>query len=289
MISTNLIEAGIKENTDLAFTWIVTDYCQYNCSYCCSVDINQNELKESNIWKFVIAKLKKMDIKFKISLLGGEPTLHKDIFKIIKALDNIGNCTSIDLISNFQKPNEFYESLNSLNSKKLEMTISYHSEYHKGFLEKLETFNPHYNVAVSVCVYEKHLDKCKLVLEHKKFNTYPTFLFDTSAWKNNIGIPKEFKKYFIEEDKHEISIPYTYNDGIRKYKSHEIFDKKLNKFKGFKCRRLVYRINADGNFVDVCDKSNIGMLPTKEKLLSYKTCTMSECSCAEYFEFHKVK
>jgi len=137
------IKAGHDDYNSIFFSWQLIDKCQYNCTYCSSVNYNLNTFDKKNlkVWKPFIKMLhtKRLGISFTIELLGGEPTIHPDIHEIIKELSNNKNCTSIDMITNLAKPFNFYKKFYSEESKnKLRLITSYHPEYHNtSFTEKI--------------------------------------------------------------------------------------------------------------------------------------------------------
>ena len=125
------IKAGHDNYNSIFFSWQLIDKCQYNCTYCSSVNYNLNTFNKKNlkVWKPFIKMLqtKRLGIPFTIELLGGEPTIHPHIHEIIKELSNNKNCTSIDMITNLAKPFNFYKTFYSEESKnKLRLITSYH-------------------------------------------------------------------------------------------------------------------------------------------------------------------
>jgi len=286
-----VIEAGYKDPKVLEFNWVITDYCQFQCSYCnvfASNKVPDAYIQKNKMWKFVIAKLKKIDMPFTILVLGGEPTLHEDLYEILEALTNIPNCTNTELITNFAKPNKYYEQFNKLNDK-FDMMISYHPEYDTVFMEKLYDFTPTFGLKISVSLLDDYLDKCKIVLENTKFPSSPAFLSDTTGWKNENRIPESFNRYFVE-GADEVDIPYAFSDGTTKtFKKFEIHSQNLHKFKGYQCRQTTYRISPNGNFYDSCTSANMGLMITTEKLLQYNTCIVDCCRCSDYYKFNKKK
>lgn len=71
-----------NKRTPLAVCWIITNKCNFKCSYCEVWDRKKKELNTNQIFS-IIDKLKKKKVQ-RISIFGGEPLLLKDIGKIIE-------------------------------------------------------------------------------------------------------------------------------------------------------------------------------------------------------------
>ena len=70
-----------KRKIPLAVSWSLTNRCNYRCKYCNVWEIKSKELTTKQIFS-VIDELAKMGTQ-RMSLIGGEPLLRKDIGKII--------------------------------------------------------------------------------------------------------------------------------------------------------------------------------------------------------------
>lgn len=85
----------IAKRTILTFLLYLTDNCNSNCNICFEKDsrskYNFNEIKYENLIKI----LKHIGKNKKVILFGGEPTLRKDIFDIIRLIKKSGNFVEI--------------------------------------------------------------------------------------------------------------------------------------------------------------------------------------------------
>ena len=101
--------------------------CNFNCIYCEKQQNIWNPNKDMEEWGKtnnileLIPFFKSFPNKFRIHLLGGEPTLHKDLFSFIKALPN----TDIKLFTNGSNVNKITKLLAFTH---LSYTISLHME-----------------------------------------------------------------------------------------------------------------------------------------------------------------
>ena len=84
----------------------VTRQCNLNCSYC-NLPNKDIYTMSGDEWITVINQLAPHTEFF--NLIGGEPTLHVDLFKIVKHLNNIG--ANYSLVTNGTKPSQYYKSL----------------------------------------------------------------------------------------------------------------------------------------------------------------------------------
>lgn len=291
----NIVEAGHKDYELITFSWYITDVCQYQCSYCSSALFNQNTWeKKSIVWKIVLAKLKRVNTPFVLEFLGGEPTLHPHILEITKELNKLENCTKIELVTNLAKKISYFEEFDIPECNKLEITPSYHPEYKEGFLDKcfeLKKFNNiYYYLNVNLSDDPKEWEYIKHILsKSEELNMGINFLFATEEWEPNYT--EEFFQYFSEELK-RISpalFPYRFSDGeILKFTEQDIVKGNLHRFKGFKCKSLMYEINLEGEVRNVCTYKKQPLILSKDSLISEVICPQDNCNCDLMYNFHKV-
>ncbi|WXR62593.1 radical SAM protein [Peptostreptococcaceae bacterium AGR-M142] len=70
--------------------------CNLNCKFCFVnyKDYDSSSLKNAYYWNSLISIFKSMDV-VSLSILGGEPTIYKDIDLVLKHIENIGIITTI--------------------------------------------------------------------------------------------------------------------------------------------------------------------------------------------------
>lgn len=84
----------------------ITDYCNLHCKGCVVLDYQNmgtptNERATLDDVKQVVSNLKRLDLRLeKLKLMGGEPTLHKDLDKIIDYLQSSNIADKLYIITN---------------------------------------------------------------------------------------------------------------------------------------------------------------------------------------------
>ena len=105
------------------FSLFINTVCQLKCPYCYARAIKKwNQILSLHDCKGIINHLKHSK-DFRISILGGEPTLHRNLNQILSELISLENCKEIEIFTNGLK-------LVSLpKSDKIKLFISYHGLY----------------------------------------------------------------------------------------------------------------------------------------------------------------
>jgi len=158
------------------FSWELTSYCQYRCTYCYAWEMLTKKFDKSKLDLVPVIlnklKLKKLP-KFHVELLGGEPTTHPMIFEILEELHKNDKCISIELITNLAKPLSFFEKFKEYDFNKLIISASYHNEYDKKdrFLEK--------------CIEVNKLDNIRLFFANINFPV------ESNTWDTSLNIIKQ--------------------------------------------------------------------------------------------------
>jgi hypothetical protein len=235
-----------------------------------------------------------VDTPFVLEFLGGEPTLHPHILEITKELNKLENCTKIELVTNLAKKISYFEEFDIPECNKLEITPSYHPEYKDGFLDKcfeLKKFNNiYYYLNVNLSDDPGEWEYIKHILsKSEELNMGINFLFATEEWEPNYT--EEFFQYFKEELKRIsfLKIPYTFSNGITEdLTEQDIIKNNLHRFKGFKCKALMYEIGLNGVISNVCTYKKQPLMLSKDSLISEVICPQDNCNCDLMYNFHKV-
>lgn len=322
----DVIEAGDSNYDTITFSWDLVDICQYNCSYCASMNFNLNKFKNNptlrNSWKNVIKLLNLNSIKnnFSVELLGGEPTIHPDIYEIVEELCKIKNCVQVELITNLAKPFSFYENFNREELHKVCITPSFHPEYYKHtFVEKIIELNKleHINIFPNINLSD---DKSKweltrnviIELQQNDVRVGVNILQNVSEgtvgnWNNTYT--DEFYEYFqyildvpyneatlkkayrFDFNPTTMMVPYKLsNDTIKNISEAQINQYNLRKFKGWNCNALMYHIGMDGTIVNHCTREMISPIDlNSKKLTACVKCPLEQCDCDTKFLYVKKK
>lgn len=296
-----LIRAGNKNYNTFHFSWTITNWCNYSCTYCSAKPVMVEKWNKSNNmsnYKLTLVKLKKFDAPFDIELYGGEPTLHTNLKYILEELSEIENCKRIEIITNLSRSLSYFKDLNI---KNVSVCASYHPQYHDvDFITKLEELKSLDNLYVRTTVnliddkkywpqtleFIKQLKNCGV-----DFNLH--YLNDTPFWKSNYT--EEFFETFkpLEQNSYKGKVAnlyeYEFDTGIEKLQDLEIYRRGLHKFKGFVCKPLFFEIDFEGNVRNMCTRKEFKSLLLKSsELMRNEICPCDFCPCESMFNFYKV-
>lgn len=285
------------------FTWSLTDWCNYDCSYCAVKDIMRKKWDKEESptkYKLVLTRLEKFDGDFEIELFGGEPTLHPNMEEILLRLNAMDNCKKIDIITNLSRPLSYFQKINDYKIKNLMINASLHSEYQESdFLEKVYQISKMENVKITVAV---NLNSDKkywndFIEAINKINDWGIicslhFLNDMPFWKANYT--KEFYDIFLPlQEKMSFKKKYSFgfSDGTElKLTPIEAHSKGFDKFKAFSCTTKFFNIDHEGTFIRTCTGEIVKpVLFKRADLKNTVICPMEHCSCPVMLNAHKTK
>jgi len=207
--SRKVVEFGDTNIDRTTFKWILTNVCNYECSYCNAVPgqgklLKSNKLvppSEQDVWRQVLDRLSIRKIgKFDIQILGGEPTTHPNFNDIISALTNNNNCKEIEVFTNLSKGKETLSELITTNGKKLRFIAAYHPEYFsQGFVKKIIDLNkistgcviPSINLSCDKKNWDEILEMIK-VFDSNKIHFRFNFLHDVRELNYKSKYTSEF-------------------------------------------------------------------------------------------------
>lgn len=159
MKKNNKWRKNVKFNGPLSLSWDITNKCNFNCIHCLnrsgdnSIHSFEDELDENYILKCIeqIIELKPEQI----CLCGGEPTLNKNIFTIIKKISESG--ISVNMVTNGSNLTiDFVKKLNLSGIKFIQISLDSH-------IEKLHDDFRHYKGSYKmVCEAVQNIKKQKI-------------------------------------------------------------------------------------------------------------------------------
>jgi MoaA/NifB/PqqE/SkfB family radical SAM enzyme len=290
----NVVEWSGDPDLDIyLFTWMLTDWCNYDCAYCVVKEIMRDKWdKDSSpsAYKLVLTRLEKFDGPFDIELFGGEPTLHPNMEEILLRLNAMDKCRTVNIVTNLSRPISYFSRLNDLKMDSLLINVSLHMEYYTPeFLEKVYQLSQMENITVGVIVnLSNKKDEWPIIIElieqFVKWGCTPhlNFLRDMPFWKANYD--EEFYNLFRPiQNKLVIQAKYTvgFKDGtVKEFGSLDMIKNGYNRFNGFECRSKFYNIDFDGNFTNSCTSNLVKpIIITKEKLDKTIVCPNNVCGC----------
>ena len=268
-------------NYDITLCLTINSICQYKCFYCYNKKYNNK-----NINLDYIKKLNKFldseNLKFRILLLGGEPTLHLNLKQIIQTFEN-NNCINvIELYTN----NKFIPLyLRNKNFNKLKICCSYHPSEIKDdnkFIENALNYNKNYNTIIQINMLPQYRDRINNVVNKlkNKIEIYPNYLY-TNKNNNDILIEKYFNADINDYLENKVYINnMTLKQAIKK------------SYKNYNCVLSCFDID-DFNIVQNCTFNKINLIQNPAFFKDLKIqdlitkCKYNKCKSPCYAEMIK--
>jgi hypothetical protein len=293
-----ILRAGNPEYNKFHFAWTLTNWCNYQCSYCYEqlvmVDKWQKEQSSSN-YKLTLTKLKKFDAPFEIELLGGEPTLHPQLTEILTELCSIELCQRIELFTNLSRPLSYFADLDQASLSRMTVTASFHPEYYnQDFIEKADAINrmQHLNIRVSVNISDDpaHWPVTLELIEQlssRNISYGLHWLHESTDWTPNYT-PECFALFQQFETPADARFSYEFDSGPQQLSSLEVYNQNLHRLTGYTCTPQFFEIYFDGTVANTCTGQRFNSLFLKqEQLLRKVSCPRDCCVCESMLNFYK--
>lgn len=301
----HVIEAGFKEYNKPQFAWTLNNICQYRCSYCYALPILKKrwEKKYENVYKTILKRLSLKTVpQFDINIVGGEPTLHPQFNYIVKYLDELDKCISVDVTTNLVRSTQVLREL-AKTTTKLYIGASYHPEYDKNhtFAKKcIDLSNSEYTkfgANINLVKDPTHWPATIKTIETLIDNgvrislNYLNSVDGTYVAEYSDSFYETFAKYLDKGDE-DIVVPYVMEENgtnrVENIPKHEIYKQDLYKFKGYYCTPMMWDIGVDGHIANTCTNETLNILSTN--LTSRKMCTVDcGCKCDNMYDYYKNK
>tara|TARA_A100000171_G_scaffold53055_2_gene75934 strand:- start:2986 stop:3903 length:918 start_codon:yes stop_codon:yes gene_type:complete len=297
-----IIKAGVKDYNLKTFSWYLIDVCNQACKYCgegygsyihrpkstfFKNDIQKKSYK--NVLKLL--KIKNKD-KFDVDILGGEPTLHPDIYEIIETLCSFKNSREISLITNLKKSYEYFKEFDKPEMNKLLICPSIHMDYYNdNLLKKIIDISKFKNIKfIPIVMVHDNPKFYSKIIELINILTNEKIEFTVSFLTSECGYKVNYEKNFFKKIK-----PLTERDNNRynfetkknnySLTKHDIYDNNFYNFKGWKCKPLRYKINHFGAIYNACTGQPLSFI-SKEKCVE---CPLTQCGCDIQWNYEKSK
>lgn len=273
-----------NEQPLLRMNWHLLDWCNYQCKYCSAGNVITKDFadkeKVTKQYKMILSRLKLIDEPFELCITGGEPSLHPHLKEIIENLHQNKNLESIFLFTNLSRSRDFYRELTNI-SDKIVTYASYHPEYYnKDFLNKCIDLK--FEVHVTLIDEKKYWNQTEDFLNVLNENNIPyriNVLAPAPNWTPNYNEEfwNIFKKYAMEN--YTLHLTLKYDDGsFDIVTEYELEEKKLNKFKGWKCTPQSYQIEIDGTIRNVCTGKSMPINLNSKNIKQEVICPLDFCS-----------
>jgi len=282
--------------------WELVSHCQFNCSYC-YFKPHKSSTDYSTVAKLVLKKLQTIPEKFKITLIGGEPSLHPDFHHLIGELHQIENSQSIAIVTNFEKPLTFWTNLLEYKDK-VKLVISLHVEYPQDFLiEKIQELQNSFKIDLVFNVHPdlKYLPRMKelanLLDSLTNENVVTSFMRLHKVEQKSeeyFNYPEDIELFFEEQNKklqkkNRFETVAVLQDGQwQQIPKFAFVDQRANSFEGWNCELKAFIIHYDGHVSLPCRNEKKHILTTDFRGKDL-ICPHRLCVCDDYWEFPKTK
>lgn len=291
----DVLDAGQKDFDVLFFSWAVTNWCNYSCSYCSSKNDLSTEFSRKYLksdYKLVLARLARLESKFIVDIEGGETSLNPNLPDILNGLFRIPNCIDIRLNTNLSRSLRFYETLPQ--HERFLLSASYHSEHHnEAFIEKcIALKNRKFHVNVSLNDRPEYWPNILKMMDRFDEHgvTYRVDLLHSMPTREIKYTDEAFATFG-----HRVVAPadkYRYrmsNGETEMLTSSELVSRGLDKFTGYQCTPLNYSITFDGSIINSCTKQRMPIMIKREHTHVPVTCEVPSCSCDSMYNYYKEK
>jgi len=184
--------------------WLLTDACNYSCSYCFGngpKKISEGSFATKKQLLNAADRIIRLEKEYySVYLAGGEPTLHPHLADIIKIFSEDDKCT-IAITTNLSKCKNYFLNLASLSNNNFFIEASIHFDHITNIdnvIEKIKSLAPH----ISMIHIMAHPNKMQ---EVKKFYNSISLIaqpFELNAYvriiRNGYSVSKEYSKSDFE-------------------------------------------------------------------------------------------
>ena len=292
-----------QEKDCIHITAYIIDNCNYKCFYCYNrMPRSGCQQNLDKLYKFIKYIYSQVHRKISIELIGGEPTLHPDLYAFCKKISNLQYITNILIFSNFSKDIDFYYHLLNVSSK-IQFDFSYHSidnkinylymsklnqiinidAFHNRFIASI-MFEPGINFKYSKYIFNM-LHKEKIGYQNIDFRLVKPYSLSFMYTDDQISF---FSSLVEKYKKHKYEFDLQYNDGTIEITSSELMD--FNKkfyFKHWLCNAGIdsYYIHCDSQIYlcQSCYIENKMPISTIDSFNLPKTpciCQCENCGCS---------
>lgn len=289
-----IISAGNDESI-ISFDWNLIDICNYKCTYC-AAGYGHDETRPAGVFK-ESSKMKHAYINvldrlsliksntYEVSLVGGEPTLHPNMFDIIECLCGFIPCESVSIVTNGFRDVSYFKRLQEFGSDKICLCVSIHFEYYKkGFIEKYIELNKLTNVKFEPIVMlhpdERYWEHMKHTLD--AFNEhgikYSVSFIESTRTKEirySDVFHNEFTNYINKADDNKFKFKTKQSKVILNRQQIELYG--FKRFKGWQCTPKLWLINEFGEILNSCTREGLDYL--NRNLNSCVECPLDVCGC----------
>lgn len=288
---------SVGSGSPININWELVSHCQFNCSYCYYKPY-KSDTDYRPLAKIVLSKLSKITDPTKVTLLGGEPTLHPTFFEVIQGLHEMKHVGQICIVTNFERPLKFWQDLLPFKDK-LKIVVSYHPEYEqKNMFEKIHALQDDFLLDFVFIVHndEKYLPKMRKTAEElESVNSRISLNFVKLHEKDHYRIYPQSIADFMSEQQEKVrhrpvteSVNVVSKSGPARITKFDMINFGLNQFEGWNCRLRAFIIKENGEVASACSNKSKHILLADFNETTLK-CTYKICECDDYWEFTKTR
>lgn len=282
----NVFYCKRKKYIDLNFDLV--SICNLKCSYC-NYNVTTKKLARKiqisydEILK-IISEVKKSKNDFVISLLGGEPTLYKNLYNTVKAFSELKNVLKIYIYTNGTRT----ISEDILRCNKVHIVCTFHAEQNilNRFLENIWYFHTKTCELSVIIMCEKNQQHINAQL----FNAMPNDIQVVPGAVirqngNETIIETDGIEQFKRNCENNIDYPTYFLNNEKIGHSVDVFNKKINQWKNWHCFMSCYHIDTGGKIIQLCSKKEFKISDISTE--NYIICPKYVCTDDCYFEYDK--
>jgi len=291
----------VGRDPTMNINWELVSHCQFKCSYC-YFHPHPSQTDYVSVAQIVLKRLKSIEHDFKLTLLGGEPSLHPKFEETIRELSQIERLKKIYIVTNFEKKIEDWMKLSEF-SHRLKIVISVHVEYpQENLVQKMIELQKFFSIDVVFNVHPdvKYLVKMKNLASEIEENLAETTTLSFMKIHHNskglegyVDYPTEVESFFKEKNQRlknsgryeKVSVKIQ--DQWFEVPKFQLVDQNLNRFKGWSCDLSAYIIHYDGQVSEACRKKKQHILRTRFSP-NPQICPLNQCVCDDYWAFPKT-
>lgn len=296
--SKDIVQAG--GGSLLNINWELVSHCQFNCSYCYYRPF-KSDTDYKTLSTIILKKLEGLQTDAKVTLLGGEPSLHPRFLEVVETLWKNDRVKEIAIVTNFKRKGDIWSKLIPFKDK-VKIVLSWHAEYVvDDFFDKLDSLIDRVPLDFVFVVHPsmEYLERMKTVArkaqEEKYFSMSLNFVpvhGGEGGDKDYVDYPEEIESFIREQQELTRSrgnvetLLVKTKAGEIEMPKFEVLKSGLNQFKGWECRLGAYIIHENGMVTKACSKETKHILTTKFEHGKLK-CPYRICECDDYWSFEK--
>lgn len=288
-----IITSAYPKDNQIKIEWNLGRRCNYDCSYCPStIHDNFSKHTDIDILKNTVDKITSLNKFTKLSLTGGEPSVHPKIKELLKYIKN-KKIDYLNLTTNGTRTSEWYSDSQQYIDH-INFSLHFESDWQRVF-NTITSFKEKATIDffVNVMAHHEFMNEVKYVTE--KFNDLSiNYAIRRIRWVTTNQDEFDDNKYneydlnWILNNTATAKPDVKISDGSRIYLKHsnDLIKEQLNNYKGYECfvglESLM--INHDGEVYRATCRVGGSLGNIYENTFNIPdnsiTCTRNFCTCA---------